>query len=138
MAFANNDDLTQYVPDIFDHGTGDWSDELSKAEDDVVKQIQIRYWNKNHSRANFDKSKLTETQWTRGVVYRALSAFILPQLSTFRIDDVFVEQIKFYKEQYQEELNTQFAVGIEYDTDGSGDVSDGEITEYNIQDRLYR
>ena len=63
----------------------------------------------------------------------------MPKLSTYRVDDVFMEQIKFYKEQYAEELDTQFAVGIEYDTDASGDVDpDSEVTEWDVQNRLYR
>ena len=138
MAFATNQDLQDYVPDIFDHGVDDWTDELTKAEGDVVKQIRIQYWNKSHSRSNFDKTKLTEAQWTRSTVYRALSAHIMPKLATYRVDDVFIEQIKFYKEQYVEEFDSELRVGIEYDTDGSGTVSDGEVNEWNIQDRLYR
>lgn len=138
MNFASNESLTEYVPDIFDHGVDDWSDELAKAETDVVNQIKIRYWNKHEARHLFDKTKLTDTQWTRATVYRALSAHIMPKLSTFRIDDVFTEQVKFYREAYEEELNTQFAVGIEYDTDGDGTVQDSEVTEYNTQNRLYR
>lgn len=138
MPFATNKILQEYVNDIFQHGIDDWTDELSKAEGDVVNQIQIRYWNKVNSRSNFDKTKLTESQWTRATVYRALSTHIMPKLSTYRVDDVFMEQIKFYKEQYAEELNTQFAVGIEYDTDGDGTVENGEVTEWDVQDRLYR
>lgn len=138
MPFATNKILQEYVNDIFQHGIDDWTDELNKAEGDVVNQIQIRYWNKVNSRSNFDKTKLTESQWTRATVYRALSTHIMPKLSTYRVDDVFMEQIKFYKEQYAEELNTQFAVGIEYDTDGDGTVENGEVTEWDVQDRLYR
>lgn len=138
MAFAVNEDLVEYITDIFDQGVDDWTDELAKAEDDVVNQIKIRYWNKHHDRAKFEKSKLTETQWKKATVYKAFAAYIMPKLSTFRIDDVFVEQMKFYKQQFEEELNTQFTLGIEYDTDGDGTVDNSEVTEYNIQDRLYR
>ena len=138
MAFATNQILQDYVPDIFDHGVDDWTDELTKAEGDVVMQIRIQYWNKVNSRGSFDKTKLTESQWTRATVYRALSTHIMPKLSTFRVDDVFIEQIKFYKEQYEEEFNAQLGVGIEYDTNDDGSITDGEVTEWNIQDRLYR
>lgn len=138
MAFATNENLVEYVPDIFDHGVTDWSDELARAETDVVTQIRIRYWNKMESRNLFNADRLTPEQWTRSVVYRALAAHIMPKLSTFRVDDVFQEQIRFYREAYEEELNTQFALGIEYDTSGDGTVADSEITEFNIQDRLYR
>jgi len=138
MAFATNENLVEYIADIFDQGVDDWTTELTKAEDDVVNQIKIRYWNNHRDRNAFDKSKLTESQWTKATVYKAFAAYIMPKLSTFRIDDVFVEQMKFYKQQFEEELNTQFAIGIEYDENGDGNVDNAEITEYNIQDRLYR
>jgi hypothetical protein len=137
MTFATNETLQQYVTDIFDHGIDDWSDEIALAESDVIDQVRIRYWNKFHSAPNFDQSKLTATQWTKATVYRALATYIGPKLSTFRVDDVFLEQIKFYKERYAEELDTQFALGIEYDTNGDSTVSNGEITTF-VQDRLYR
>ncbi len=139
MPFATNQILQEYVNDIFSHGIDDWTDELNKAEGDVINQIKVRYWNKTHSRSSFDVSKLTATQWTRATVYRALSTHIMPKLSTYRVDDVFMEQIKFYKEQYAEELDTQFAVGIEYDTDGDGAVDpESEVNEWDVQNRLYR
>lgn len=137
MAFATNDDLTVYIHDIFDHGVSDWSDELALAETDVTNQIRIRYWDKFEDKAQFDKTKLVETQWKPATVYRALSAYILPKLSTFRLDDTFMEQTAFYKTQYAEEINTQFQLGIEYDSDGDGSITESEITTMT-QTRLYR
>jgi hypothetical protein len=137
MTFATNETLQQYVTDIFDHGVDDFVDELALAESDVVNQIRIRYWNKFHAAANFDRSRLTLAQWQKATVYRALHAYIFPKLSTFRVDDVFLEQIKFYKERYAEEMDTQFALGIEYDANGDSDVADSETVIF-IQDRLYR
>ena len=137
MTFATNQDLQQYVPDIFDQGVEDWTAEIALAQGDVVNQIRVRYWNKEHSRSGFDAAKLTPAQWTKATVYRALHAYIMPKLSTFRVDDVFIEQIKFYKGMYAEEMDLQFALGIEYDINGDTSVTDGEITEYS-QDRLYR
>jgi hypothetical protein len=135
--FATNDDLTVYIQDIFDHGVSDWSDELALAETDVTNQIRIRYWDKFEDKAQFDKTKLVETQWKPATVYRALSAYILPKLSTFRLDDTFMEQTAFYKTQYAEEINTQFQLGIEYDSDGDGAITESEITTMT-QTRLYR
>lgn len=137
MAFATNKNLHDWAPDVFDHGVDDWTDELGYAEDDVANNVKANYYAKHHNSRNFEKSKLTETQWTKAAVYRALSAYILPKLATFRIDDVFQAQIAFYKERYAEEMDLQFKLGIEYDTNDDGTVQDGEITEYN-QGRLYR
>ena len=66
-------------------------------------------------------------------------AYILPKLSTFRPEgDPFREQLTFYKERFNEEFNTQFGLGIEYDKDGSGSVDQDTEVERFRQDRLYR
>ncbi len=137
MAFATNNNLNDLAPDVYEHGVDDWTDELAFAEEDVVNHIRVKYWNDTRSPGVFDKSLLTEAQWTKTTVYRALSAYILPKLATFREGDVFLEQIKFYKEKFNEELDLQFSIGIQYDTDGDGNVTDGETVQYK-QDRLYR
>lgn len=137
MAFATNNNLTNYIDTVFDHGVDDWTDELAFAETDVINYVQVEYWNNHRSAGSFDSSRLTESQWTRATVYRALSAYILPKLATFREGDVFLEQVKFYKEKYAEELALQFALGIKYDTNGDGTTTDGETVQYK-QDRLYR
>jgi hypothetical protein len=64
-------------------------------------------------------------------------AYVLPKMSTFRIEDTFLEQIKFYKDRLKEEMNLQFALGIKYDDDSSGTITDAETYKY-AQDRLYR
>lgn len=138
MAFATNNDLINYAPEVFDQGVDDWTAELNRAETDVANQVQVKWYNNHHNRADFAKSKLTESQWTVATVYRALHAHILPKLSTFRPEgDPFREQIEFWKERYEEELDTQFALGIEYDSDGDGNVTDEE-TQVFYQNRLYR
>lgn len=138
MAFSTNQDLHTYAPEVFGQGVEDWSNELALAETDVINQIKIRYWNKYENPSNFDATKLTNSQWTKSTVYQALYAYILPKLSTFRPEgDPFQIQITFYKERAVEEIDTQFAVGIQYDKDGSGTLEDNEITRFT-QDRLYR
>ena len=137
MAFATNNNLNDLAPDVYEHGVDDWTDELASAEEDVTNYVRVKYWNDARSPSVFDKTRLTEAQWTKATVYRALSTYILPKLATFREGDVFLEQIKFYKERYAEEIDLQFSVGIQYDTDGDGNVTDGETVQYK-QDRLYR
>lgn len=148
MAYATADDLIKYVPTIFDHGHDDFSNELSLAESDVTRTIETEWYNKVFASGyntrgrritpDFDSSKVTDSQWTRATVYLALYAYILPKLSPFLPDgDSFREQIKFYKERYNEELNAEFAKGVEYDSDGDGTIESGE-TFVHRQDRLYR
>lgn len=137
MTFATNNDLQTYQPDVFDHGVEDWTDELALAETDVKNYIQIEYWNKHRSRSSFDETLLTETQWTKATVYCALTNYVFPRLATFRLDDTFVEKGKFFKERYAEEMDIQFALGIQYDFNEDAVVQDNEVIP-SRQDRLYR
>ena len=134
MAFANNTNLQEYAPEVFEQGVDDWTDELAKAQIDVIK-----WWNKFYSRSQFDSSKLVEAQWTKATVYQAMYAYILPKLSTFRPEgDPFREQFVFYKDRFQEEWELQFGVGIQYDFDGDGSIDINTDVRQVSQTRLYR
>jgi hypothetical protein len=138
MAFANNTNLQEYAPEVFEQGVDDWSDELAKAQVDVTNMIQFKWWNKFYERSNFNSSKLVDSQWTKTTVYQALYAYILPKLSTFRPEgDPFREQLTFYKDRFAEEWELQFGIGIQYDFEGDGTIDDGDVKQVS-QTRLYR
>tara|TARA_R100000734_G_C3313602_1_gene104944 strand:- start:1001 stop:1417 length:417 start_codon:yes stop_codon:yes gene_type:complete len=138
MAFATNEDLHTYAPEVFDQGVDDWAPDLALAETDVSNQIRINWYNKYHDPNKYDKSKLTESQWTKATVYKALYAYILPKLSTFRPEgDPFMMQLSFYKERFAEEFDIQFGIGVDYDENNDGTVSDTEKHRLSM-DRLYR
>ena len=138
MAFANNTNLQEYAPEVYQQGVDDWTDELDKAQTDVINMIQFKWFNKFYSRTEFDESKLVDAQWTKTTVYQALYAYILPRLSTFRPEgDPFREQLIFYKDRFQEEWELQFGVGIKYDFEGDGFDIDTDVKQVS-QTRLYR
>lgn len=138
MAFANNTNLQEYAPEVYQQGVDDWTDELDKAQTDVINMIQFKWFNKFYSRTEFDESKLVDAQWTKTTVYQALYAYILPRLSTFRPEgDPFREQLDFYKDRFQEEWELQFGVGIKYDFEGDGFDIDTDVRQVS-QTRLYR
>jgi hypothetical protein len=138
MAFATNNNLQEYAPEVFDQGVDDWTDELAKAEEDVKNMIQFKWFNKFYARKQWDPTKLVETQWTKTTVYQALYAYILPKLSTFRPEgDPFREQLSFYKDRFTEEWELQFGIGIKYDFGSDGTIGNEDIVEV-AQDRLYR
>tara|TARA_R100000963_G_scaffold34944_1_gene30331 strand:- start:2561 stop:2974 length:414 start_codon:yes stop_codon:yes gene_type:complete len=136
--FANNTNLQEYAPEVYQQGVDDWTDELDKAQTDVINMIQFKWFNKFYSRTEFDESKLVDAQWTKTTVYQALYAYILPRLSTFRPEgDPFREQLDFYKDRFQEEWELQFGVGIKYDFEGDGFDIDTDVRQVS-QTRLYR
>lgn len=139
MAFANNTNLQEYAPEVFQQGVDDWTDELAKAQVDVTNMIQFKWWNKFYSRSEFDASLLVDSQWTKTTVYQALYAYILPKLSTFRPEgDPFREQLTFYKDRFTEEWELQFGIGIKYDFEDDGTIDINTDVKQVSQNRLYR
>jgi hypothetical protein len=147
MTFATNKDLLDYQADIFEHGVDSWTTELASAEYDVLRKIETDWWNveRNYSRrvnyiglgGTFDAAKLTDTQWRRATVYRALSAYILPKLSTWRPEgDSFRELISHYQTRYNEEFSAELAKGVKYDTNNDNQIDEGEKVQTQ-QNRLF-
>lgn len=138
MAFATDSDLVRLVPDIYEHGVQDWSDELLRAEQDILRKIRTEWYNKRYSKYNWEKTRLYEAQWTQACLYRALANYILPRLTQWRTDgDAFREQMEFYQARFAEEMNDQFATGIQYDYDGNDVIEETE--HYTAaQTRLWR
>jgi len=148
MAFATTADLVEYVPDIVENGIENFDDQLTKAQTDIEKMIKVRWFDQEYASntiyrlhrvgAEWDATKLDETQWTKCCVYRALANYIFPMLSNFRPEgDAFREQITFYREKFNEELDLEFGFGIKYDSDNDGTYAEGETHEF-VQDRLIR
>lgn len=137
MAYATAENLNFYAPEVYEGDTEDWDTELSLAETDIKNKIEVQWYDQVKGDREFDASKLTEGQWTKATVYQTLVAYVLPKMSTFRIDDTFIEQIKFYQDRLKDELDMQFALGIKYDNDGDGTTTESEVYKY-AQTRLFR
>ena len=43
MAFATNNNLQEYAPEVFEQGVDDWTDELAKAQVDVINLIDFQH-----------------------------------------------------------------------------------------------
>lgn len=137
MAYATAENLNFYAPEVYEGDTEDWDTELALAETDIKNKIEVQWYDQVKGGTDFDASKLTEGQWTKATVYQTLVAYVLPKMSTFRIDDTFIEQIKFYQDRLKDELDMQFALGIKYDNDGDGTTTESEVYKY-AQTRLFR
>ena len=61
-----------------------------------------------------DNSKLTDAQWKRAVIYKALAEYIYPQLTEWKDPGVVMgkmlsKQIEFYRAKYAEEFQCSIA-----------------------------
>lgn len=122
--YATDSDLTYYVPDIFEHGVASFTSELTRATDTVNKRLKAEWWTRSQS--NFDDAKLNDAQWTEVTVYAALCLHILPRLSSFRPDDVFIEMSKFYHGRYEDTFRREVLSGVDYDDNSDSVYSTSE------------
>lgn len=140
MAYATDADLLVLIPSIFQHGETSFTSELAEAERDVKRDIEIEWTRRGFSfgsgNTRFAPDLLTDAQWKRATLYKALADHIMPSLSPFRPDDAFQLQMTYYKTRYAEEMAAEFALGIQYDLNDDG-VDDTDIQPVYL-DRLYR
>jgi len=134
-------EVQKYQPDIASFGITDFDTQLQFAEDDVIRQIREEWWERYRHTVRYKditkvtslelvSSKLTDAQWKRCVVYKALAEYIMPQLTKWRTpegdEDAFQRQINFYRASYATEFQAILRDGVEYDEDGDSTVSASE------------
>lgn len=134
-------DVQEYQPDIAAYGITDFDTQLQHAENDVIRRIREEWWERYRHTVRYkditkvtsielDSTKLTNAQWTRSVVYRALGEYILPMLTKWKTPDgdidAFQVQIEFYRARYNEEFQAILRDGVEYDEDGDSTISTSE------------
>ena len=138
---VNLAEVQKYQPDIAEFGITDFDTQLQFAEDDVIRQIREEWWERYRHTVRYKditkvtslelvNSKLTDAQWKRCVVYKALAEYIMPQLTKWRTpegdEDAFQRQINFYRASYATEFQAILRDGVEYNEDGDGTVSASE------------
>ena len=136
-------EVQKYQPEIAEYGITNFDTQLQFAEDDVIRQIREEWWERYRHTVRYkditkvttlelDSSKLTNAQWLRCVVYKALAEYIFPQLTKWKDpnggdgQDSFQVQINFYRSKYAEEFQAVLRDGVEYDEDGGGTISASE------------
>ena len=138
---VNLAEVQKYQPDIASFGITDFDTQLQFAENDVIRQIREEWWERYRHTVRYKditkitslelvNSKLTDAQWKRCVVYKALAEYIMPQLTKWKTpegdNDAFQVQIDFYRASYATEFQAILRDGVEYDEDGDSTVSNSE------------
>lgn len=138
---VNLAEVQKYQPDIAAYGITNFDTQLQFAEDDVIRQIREEWWERYRHTVRYKditkvtsielvSSKLTDAQWKRCVVYKALAEYIMPQLTKWKTpegdNDAFQVQIEFYRSSYATEFQAILRDGVEYDEDGDSSISSSE------------
>lgn len=137
MTMSTDEDILEYMPDLFDYGIQDFSDYHEKTRQDIFRQLRVEWWPKQrlerfdikvlNNNTEMDEELLTESQFTRAAVFHVLSYYILPILSKFEADgDRFREMMTYYRKRFEEEFNLVLRDGVEYDLDDDGNITDSE------------
>lgn len=137
MAYSEDKNLQDIVPDILQLGIDTFSDEHDRAQEDIRRNLRIDWWEKKGLKGEMDNSLLSSTQFTRLSTYLVLWKYALPQLTNWVQDDRFLKMIDFYKARYGEEYSDLLRDGIEYDADNDDTITEKEREPVH-SGRLYR
>ena len=131
-------DIQEYEPDILNYGIPDFDAEITKAQNDVFRDIRIRWWPTQQiglydlkylasGQVEPDEDMYNASQLTRAAVYNCLGFHIYPKLAKFDADqDIFERKMEFYRKDYEREMDLVLRDGVEYDHDSSGNITDAE------------
>lgn len=122
MAFSTDSDLTELQPDILSLGISAFTEEHTKAYNDIVRELEAKWWPKKAIDGSLDTTLLTDTQFTIASAYLVLWKYALPQLTNWSEGDRFQNMIDFYRTRYSEEMAEILAAGVEYDANDDGTV----------------
>jgi hypothetical protein len=126
MAFSEDKDLQNLVPDILQLGIDTFADEHAKAQNDIERELRVKWWDKKGLSGELNNTYLTDSQFTRCSAYLVLWKYALPQLTNWVDGDRFQSMIDFYKSRYGEELDSILRDGVEYDANDDNVVSNEE------------
>ena len=132
MAYATIDDLLQVEPTITEYGVLDWDAELARSANEINRILQVRWYQSYKTtkgvNSAFDASLLTPSQWTQATVYHALAYHITPKLTQFSgaEPDKFQVMMDYYAKRFEHEMDLCLRLGVEYDLDLNGTVSNVE------------
>ena len=63
MAYSSDADLVELIPDILDLGIASFTAEHTTAEEDIQRELRIKWWPRKNISGEMDNSKLTGTQF---------------------------------------------------------------------------
>jgi len=131
MAFSEDKDLQELVPDILQLGIDTFADEHERAQSDIERDLRIQWWDRKGIEGEMNATYLTDSQFTRCAAYLVLWRYALPQLTNWVDGDRFQSMITFYKSRYGEELEAILRDGVEYDADNDSTIVEKEKKSYH-------
>jgi len=133
MAFSSDADLLAMQPGIFNYGVVSFADYHQKAEEELVRDIQLFWIPRQYVLTvdSFDRYQLDEGQWKRAACCRVLGWHVLPRLAVSSDASAFWNAMADeYRQMYRAEIDTVVGVGVWYDSgDGLVRVPSRSLSE---------
>jgi hypothetical protein len=138
ITLATIDHVKEYEPDILNYGIADFTNELSRAQEDVLRDLRVKWWPTQQiglydlrilgtGATEPDEDLYTTSQLRRATAYQALGYHIYPKLAKFEPEtDIFERKMEYYRKEYEREFDLVLRDGVEYDLDSSGTIVDQE------------
>jgi hypothetical protein len=126
--FATLNDLLEQESNLQDYGLLDWSQELAKAQEEVIRHIRVRWYPMylNETRSNIrhlspspvmDPELLDPTQWTQATLYYCIAHQVCPKLTKFEAQgDRFQIMMDYYAKRFDTEFEIILREGVRYDS----------------------
>ena len=130
MAIFTEDNIIEYFPDLHNYGIQDFSDMISKTESDIHRLLRIEWFpTLQRGIAEYDPTKVKESQLTRSAVYYCLFKYILPQLTQWAVEgDSFQTQIDYYSKNFYDEFDlAKRELFYDFNADGTYDDSERQL-----------
>jgi hypothetical protein len=142
MTMSTDADVLEYLPDLFDYGIQDFSDEHEKTEQDIYRKLRVDWWPRQRgtrldikalgSEVEMREDRLTQSQFTRAAVFHVLAYYILPKLMKFEPEgDRFSQMMTYYRSRWEEEFDMILRDGVEYDRNDDGEITPNERATNN-------
>jgi hypothetical protein len=142
MTMSTDTDVLEYLPDLYDYGIQDFSDEHEKSRQDIFRRLRVDWWPRHRgtrldikalgSEIEMREDRLTESQFTRAAVFHVLAYYILPKLMKFEPEgDRFSQMMTYYRSRWDEEFDMVLRDGVEYDRNDDGEITPNERATNN-------
>lgn len=127
--FVVEDDLVTIRPDVLNYGVTDWTDQIFRAEQYVLRILEARWYRENASDfgldpnvTSFDPELLKDPDQVKLLIcYKVLENVYLYLMKDSPNADPFERQSQTFRGLFKDELTSVLTAGLDYEW-GTGDV----------------
>lgn len=136
MTYCEDDDLLTYRSNILDFGVADWKTQREEAFDVINRMLVARWYNQvaitqgvDPTLVLFDPTKVKEGELKRLECFKTLEFAYMILMKDSPEADGYERNMTLFANQFGNEFDTILGMGLSYDWDDSGDISETELNQ---------